>query len=85
MERKNLYLDNWGRLTVAIGFKIFFKDLTHREIKILNMRFGLEDGIMHTLEETAEEFGVTRERVRQIQAKALDKIRVRLNDYPRSN
>lgn len=50
-------------------------DLTQRELKILGMRFGLEDGVMHTLEETGEEFGVTRERIRQIQAKAIEKLR----------
>src|SRR3989338_252710 len=50
-------------------------DLSEREMKILEMRFGLEDGVMHTLEETGEEFGVTRERIRQIQAKALEKLR----------
>lgn len=50
-------------------------ELTGRELKILGMRFGLEDGVMHTLEETGEEFGVTRERIRQIQAKALEKLR----------
>lgn len=50
-------------------------DLTQRELKILAMRFGLEDGVMHTLEETGKEFGVTRERIRQIQAKALEKLR----------
>ena len=50
-------------------------ELTQRELKILGMRFGLEDGVMHTLEETGEEFGVTRERIRQIQAKALEKLR----------
>lgn len=50
-------------------------DLTQRELKILGMRFGLDDGVMHTLEETGEQFGVTRERIRQIQAKALEKLR----------
>ena len=50
-------------------------ELTPRELKILGMRFGLEDGVMHSLEETGEEFGVTRERIRQIQAKALEKLR----------
>lgn len=50
-------------------------ELTSRELKILGMRFGLEDGVMHTLEETGEEFGVTRERIRQIQAKALEKLK----------
>ncbi len=54
-------------------------ELTSRELKILGMRFGLDDGVMHTLEETGEEFGVTRERIRQIQAKALEKLR-RHND-----
>ena len=50
-------------------------DLTSREQKILAMRFGLEDGVTHTLEEVGEEFGVTRERIRQIESKALDRIR----------
>ncbi|OGZ38271.1 MAG: RNA polymerase sigma factor RpoD [Candidatus Portnoybacteria bacterium RIFCSPLOWO2_01_FULL_43_11] len=50
-------------------------DLAPREQKILQMRFGLDDGITHTLEEVGQEFGVTRERIRQIEAKALEKIR----------
>lgn len=50
-------------------------DLTPREQKILAMRFGLNDGITHTLEEVGQEFGVTRERIRQIEAKSLEKIR----------
>ena len=50
-------------------------DLQPREQKILQMRFGLEDGITHTLEEVGKEFAVTRERIRQIEAKALTRIR----------
>jgi len=50
-------------------------ELTPREQKILSMRFGLEDGVTHTLQEVGEVFGVTRERIRQIEAKALEKIR----------
>ncbi|MFH1354479.1 MAG: sigma-70 family RNA polymerase sigma factor [bacterium] len=50
-------------------------DLTAREQKILEMRFGLKDGMNHTLEEVGKEFDVTRERIRQIEAKALEKIR----------
>jgi RNA polymerase primary sigma factor len=51
------------------------KTLYPREQKILKMRFGLEDGKSHTLEEVGREFGVTRERIRQIEAKALLKLR----------
>ena len=49
--------------------------LTEREQKILKLRFGLEDGRNHTLEEVGQEFAVTRERIRQIEAKALAKLR----------
>lgn len=54
--------------------KQIIEELTPREQKILEMRFGLTDGVSHTLEEVGQEFGVTRERIRQIEAKALEKI-----------
>lgn len=50
--------------------------LSEKERKILEMRHGLLDGTYHTLEEVGKEFGVTRERIRQIEAKALEKIRL---------
>jgi len=50
-------------------------DLSPREQKILEMRFGLKDGVTHTLEEVGQEFGVTRERIRQIEAKSLERMR----------
>src|SRR3989338_1733340 len=68
----------------------YVKDLIHelspREQKILEMRFGLNDGVSHTLEEVGQEFDVTRERIRQIEAKALEKIKAsrnieKLEDY----
>jgi RNA polymerase primary sigma factor len=49
--------------------------LNHRERQVLEMRFGLKDGQSHTLEEVGQAFGVTRERIRQIEAKALRKLR----------
>jgi RNA polymerase primary sigma factor len=62
------------------------RELTPREQKILEMRFGLTDGVSHTLEEVGREFDVTRERIRQIEAKALEKIQAhpmieKLRDY----
>ena len=49
--------------------------LTEREQKVLTLRFGLEDGRARTLEEVGKEFNVTRERIRQIEAKALRKLK----------
>ena len=61
-------------------------DLSPKEQKIIEMRYGLHDGISHTLEEVGREFAVTRERIRQIEAKVHDKIRandkvMKLKDY----
>jgi RNA polymerase primary sigma factor len=61
-------------------------ELSPKEKKILEMRFGLIDGVQHTLEEVGSEFGVTRERIRQIEAKVHDKLRqnekiMRLKNY----
>lgn len=66
--------------------KIMLSALSEREQKILKLRFGLEDGRSHTLEEVGQEFNVTRERIRQIEAKALAKLRKhkdskKLHDY----
>jgi RNA polymerase primary sigma factor len=55
--------------------KEVLNELTPKEKKILEMRYGLEDGIQHTLEEVGHEFGVTRERIRQIEAKVHEKLR----------
>ena len=51
------------------------KTLSEREARVLSLRFGLEDGRTRTLEEVGREFRVTRERIRQIEAKALRKLR----------
>ncbi len=64
--------------------------LPHREADILRMRYGLEDGETHTLEEVGKKIGVTRERVRQLEAQALNRLRrssahVLLRDYLREN
>ncbi len=60
---------------LAEQMRSILNDLSPKERKILEMRHGLMDGIYHTLEEVGREFGVTRERIRQIEAKALEKIR----------
>ncbi len=65
-------------------------ELNDRERKVVRMRFGLDDGEMHTLEEVGKKFGVTRERIRQIESKTLAKLRhparsQRLKDYLEEN
>lgn len=66
------------------------KELTDREERVLRLRYGLDDGRTHTLEEVGKEFGVTRERIRQIEAKAIKKLRhptraKQLKDYRNDN
>jgi len=64
-----------SRRILSDQVKEILADLSLKERKILEMRHGLVDGITHTLEEVGKEFGVTRERIRQIEAKAHEKIR----------
>ena len=72
---KNMSPDRVAGLQILRDYvKEAIKDLSPREQKILEMRFGLTDGVTHTLEEVGQEFDVTRERIRQIEAKALEKI-----------
>lgn len=84
---KNVTPDRSAALQLLRDYvRDIIKDLNPREQKILEMRFGLMDGVGHTLEEVGKEFDVTRERIRQIEAKALEKIQQhplikRLADY----
>lgn len=86
-DMKNVTPDRAAALQLLKDYvKEIIKDLNPREQKILEMRFGLVDGVGHTLEEVGKEFDVTRERIRQIEAKALEKIQQhpmikRLADY----
>lgn len=66
--------------------KEVLEELSPKERKILELRYGLVDGVQHTLEEVGQEFGVTRERIRQIESKVHDKLRtnekiIRLKNY----
>lgn len=64
-----------SRKILADHINEILSELSPKEQKILKMRFGLDDSISNTLEEVGKEFGVTRERIRQIEAKAIEKIR----------
>ena len=73
---KNMAPDRSAALQLLRDYvKGIISELSPREQKILEMRFGLTDGVAHTLEEVGKEFDVTRERIRQIEAKALEKIK----------
>ncbi|MDD3285538.1 MAG: sigma-70 family RNA polymerase sigma factor [Patescibacteria group bacterium] len=84
---KNVTPDRAAALQLLRDYvKNIVAQLSPREQKILEMRFGLADGVAHTLEEVGQEFEVTRERIRQIESKALEKIRKlkgleKLKDY----
>jgi RNA polymerase primary sigma factor len=84
---KNVTPDRAAALQLLRDYvKAIIVNLSPREQKILEMRFGLIDGVAHTLEEVGQEFDVTRERIRQIEAKSLEKIRKlkgldKLKDY----
>jgi len=84
---KNIAPDRSAALKLLKDYvKHVVENLSPREQKILEMRFGLTDGVAHTLEEVGQEFDVTRERIRQIEAKALERIKKdenikKLKDY----
>ena len=85
-EEVGIPADEAGRQLLRRELINVLKSLTPREERVLTLRFGLEDGRARTLEELGREFNVTRERVRQIEAKALRKLRhpsraKRLRDY----
>ncbi|MFA5020867.1 MAG: sigma-70 family RNA polymerase sigma factor [Patescibacteria group bacterium] len=74
-DQKTMTPDRAAALQILGDYvKAVIGELTPREQKVLEMRFGLRDGVAHTLEEVGKEFDVTRERIRQIEAKALEKI-----------
>jgi RNA polymerase primary sigma factor len=74
-DQKTMTPDRAAALQILGDYvKAVISELTPREQKVLEMRFGLKDGVAHTLEEVGKEFDVTRERIRQIEAKSLEKI-----------
>jgi RNA polymerase primary sigma factor len=79
-------IENSSKRILVDQIHDILNDLTDKERRIIEMRYGLLDGINHTLEEVGKEFGVTRERIRQIEAKVHEKIRMnvkvrKLQDY----
>ncbi len=74
-ETADIPIDEAGRALLHRELATVLRSLTPREAKVLEMRFGLEDGQAYTLEEVGRAFCVTRERIRQIEAKALRKLR----------
>ncbi|RME11064.1 MAG: RNA polymerase sigma factor RpoD [Ardenticatenia bacterium] len=74
-EKSTTPVDEASRTMLAKQLREILSQLTDRERKVLELRFGLYDGRPRTLEEVGQEFGVTRERIRQIEAKALRKLR----------
>jgi len=74
-DQKTMSPDRSASLEILRDYvRQVISELTPREQKVLEMRFGLKDGVAHTLEEVGHEFDVTRERIRQIEAKALERI-----------
>lgn len=85
-EEAGVPVDEAGRQLLRRELMSVLKSLTPREERVITLRFGLDDGRPRTLEELGKEFNVTRERIRQIEAKALRKLRhpsraKRLRDY----
>lgn len=85
-EEAGIPVDEAGRQLLRQELMNVLKSLTPREERVITLRFGLDDGRPRTLEELGKEFNVTRERIRQIEAKALRKLRhpsraKRLRDY----